>query len=348
MSDKTDRQPPREADRQRKREKDSAVGGKTAKLHKAKVEKNDEFYTLRSDIDAEMQHHADGFRGKRIYCNTDDPAASEFYRYFRDRYADLELRKLTATGYCVAPGAFGQPVGVEYDGSSERKLDLFTGDFRSMECESLLREHDVVVTNPPFTLFCEHVNMSLRSGKEFIIVGSLNGVSYTDIWPQIRDNKMWAGARLHDGFRTPGNVINKSVSARWYSNMQAAMRNKPIELCATYNPKQNPKYDNLDAINVEKTMAIPVDYAGTMGVPISFLDRYCPAQFQLVSVTNHEPATVTLKGKSVYTRILIKNRGVDLDESLDLFMANGRNLMRQLRDQGTPDGRLREILGGLL
>lgn len=301
-------------------------------LHTAKKEKNNEFYTRYEDIDKELKHY--NLKGKSIYCNTDDYRKSNFVKYFVDNFNRLGIGRITATCFDNGDGAYMY----QYDGINaiQRKLEG-NGDFRSAECVELLKQSDVVVSNPPFSLFREYVAQLMEYGKKFLIIGNMNAITYKEIFPLIKDNKIWLGVSIKSGdrkFYVPDNYpLNASgcgidengkrfirvKGARWFTNIEDANCNLPLDLYKKYNPNDYPKYDNYDAINVDKTSDIPMDYDGVMGVPITFLDKYCPTQFEIAglmsggkgeNLTNGTDgrAKFYVNGKGVYARILIRRK----------------------------------------
>lgn len=311
-----------------------------ASLHRAKRVKNDEFYTRLTDIEKELQHYKDFFRGKVVYCNCDDARVSNFFKYFSINFEILGLKKLITTGY----KADGNGVMLEYNGYSNRnrKVDdneiVVTelkgdGDFRSEECVELLKQADVVVTNPPFSLFREYVAQLVEYGKQFLIIGNMNAITYKEIFPLIKDNKIWLGVNgvnkdwyfhITDEFKehvvkekkegSAWKVVNGEVMGRaqacWFTNIPHSKCNIPLDLYKKYNPKDYPKYDNYDAINVDKVANIPMDYDGVIGVPITFLDKYCPTQFEIVKFRKgDDDKDLYISGhKSIYFRILIRRK----------------------------------------
>ena len=286
---------------------------KNKKMNIAKKVKNDEFYTFYDDISHELSHYADELRGCKIYCNADDPASSQFFQYFKNNYERMELRNLTATGFSTNRSTFGHPVGVEYDGTSEKTIDLISADFRSIECENILAECDAVVTNPPFSLFREHMNLTMNHGKKFLIIGNIVGAMYRDIFDLIVKSEIYRGQRIGGGFMTSAASVTKAINACWYSNMRCALRGERIELNNIYNEEEYPKYDTIDAINVDRMSKIPFDYEGVMGVPISLLDNYSTEQFEILGVTE---ANTTVRGKTMYRRILIRNRNAGFENAV--------------------------------
>ncbi len=279
---------------------------KNSNLHAAKAAKNDEFYTQLTDIEKEMAHYREHFRGKVIFCNCDDPTWSNFWRYFHLNFGFLGLKKLIATHYNPEAPTYK----LEYEGGDDYNIEagvrtdlMQNGDFRSDECIELLKECDIVVTNPPFSLFREYVAQLVECEKKFIIIGNINAITYKEFFPLLKNNEVWMGMSIHSGdreFRVPdyydtrspsfrqdeyGNKYVRVVGVRWYTNLDHPKRHEPLTLFRRYadEPERFPKYDNYDAINVDKTVDIPCDYDGVMGVPISFLDKYCPEQFEIVS-----------------------------------------------------------------
>ena len=313
-------------------------------LKTAKKNKNDEFYTLMEDIEKEMRYYKDFFKGKVVYCNCDDARESNFFKYFSLNFEFLGLKKLISTGY----KADGKGVVLVYEGdkNGNRRVDNEEiivnelngdGDFRSEECIEYLKECDVVVTNPPFSLFRQYVKQLMDYGKKFIIIGEQNALTYKEIFPLIKDNKIWWGKSIHSGdrkFYVPDNYpLNASTCGidengkrfvnvkgiRWWTNVKEVINNEPLDLYKRYSFEDYPKYENFDAINVDKVADIPMDYDGIMGVPITFLDKYCPTQFEIIDINPHffsiveqglpKPKQLTLHNvgkKDPYARILIK------------------------------------------
>ena len=277
---------------------------KNNNLHNAKKAKNDEFYTRLEDIEKEMCHYREHFRGKVIYCNCDDPKESNFFKFFSLQFEFLGLKKLISTGYKED----GHGVAYIYEGdknennlpddSEIRTYELQgNGDFRSEECIEFLKEADVVVTNPPFSLFREVVAQLVEYNKKFLLLGNNNAITYKEIFPLIMSNKMWLGYSnnktmefvLSDSYEKwdrieNGKKIGKVPAISWFTNLEHDHRNRPLDLTQRYDPRYYPKYDNYDAIECSKVMDIPRDYDGVIGVPITFLDKYCPTQFRIVGI----------------------------------------------------------------
>ena len=315
------------------------MASKNTNLHSAKKAKNDEFYTQLSDIEKEMRHYKDFFKGKVVYCNCDDARESNFFKYFSMNFEHLGLKKLITTGYKES----GKGVVLIYEGDKNgnrivedseievREL-VGNGDFRSEECIQFLKESDVVVTNPPFSLFREYVAQLMEYGKKFIIIGPQNAVTYKEIFPLLKDNKMWWGTdcvrwfivseKMGKATKTSynGETIAEGDRSRWWTNIPHNRRNIELDLYKKYSADEYPKYDNYDAIEVSRTENIPMDYEGVMGVPITFLDKYCPTQFEIVDARDvaltdkqRNKSTYLIKdadgainGKPTYARICIR------------------------------------------
>lgn len=319
---------------------------KNANLHNAKSAKNDEFYTQLTDIEKEMKYYRNQFKGKVVYCNCDDARESNFFKYFSMNFEFLGLKKLITTGF----KADGHGVALIYEGDrngnymvDDEEIKVVelegNGDFRSEECINFLKEADIVVTNPPFSLFREYVAQLMEYEKKFIVFGNMNAVTYKEIFPYIKDNKLWFGASIHSGdrkFYVPDNYpleaagcgidedgkrYIKVKGVRWFTNMYHE-EIKPLDLYKKYSNEDYPKYDNYDAIEVGKTAEIPMDYNGVMGVPITFLDKYCPEQFEIVDAREIalndrqknkntyliKDADSAINGKPTYARIAIKRK----------------------------------------
>ena len=285
-------------------------------LDRAKAAKKDEFYTQLSDIESELRHYKQHFRGKTVLCNCDDPRVSQFFRYFALQFESLGLKKLITTCYksqeidLFSRHDSERAIWLEYLGGLDRSrmpdadeigVDLLQGDgdFRSDECIALMREADIVVTNPPFSLFREYVAQLIESNKKFVIVGSYNAASYKEIFALIKEGKIWLGYGFEGGnayFATPYTKefakgvydaqtgLVKFRNAAWFTNLDHVKRHEDLMLHQKYNPDDYPRYENYDAINVDKTKDIPADYAGAMGVPITFLDKYNPDQFEIIAL----------------------------------------------------------------
>ncbi len=300
-------------------------------LHKAKNAKKDEFYTQLADIEKELRHYKEHFRGKTVLCNCDDPRISNFFKYFSLNFEALGLKRLITTCYKNQnPDIFSQhqseqAVWLEYlgDKNDNRVPDpeeigirplSGDGDFRSPEVVELLKQADIVVTNPPFSLFREYVAQLIEYNKKFLIIGNINAITYKEIFKLIKDNKLWLGYNCVRHFYIPGETLYESARSYWYTNLDIKKRHEDIILYKKYTPEEYPKYDNYDAINVDNAEKIPMDYPGAMGVPITFLDKYNPEQFeilgQMVTTTIDEFnfGYPYINGKRIYARIIIRNK----------------------------------------
>lgn len=341
---------------------------KNSNLHAAARAKKDEFYTQEEDIAREIFHYKDFFADKTVLCNCDDPYESNFFKYFAQNFNAFKLKKLIATCFKGSPVAGAEislfePIEhgfkIELDGIKNLKPDgtydisdirefLKTnqsavqqlegnGDFRSHECLELLRESDIVVTNPPFSLFREFVAHLVSFDKKFIIIGPFNAITYKEIFPLIKNDKMWLGYGFKNAvgfFYSPyediavasdhreGLIRNSGVT--WYTNVETEKRYRRLALFKRYydEPENYPRYDNYDAIEVSRTEHIPRDYRGVMGVPITFLDKYNPQQFEILGLDRYTVpkeflvgGRVAIDGKPRYARILIRRREEDFVEN---------------------------------
>ncbi len=319
-------------------------------LQKAKSAKNDEFYTRLSDIERELNHYKPHFSGKTVFCNCDDPRVSNFFHYFSYNFEKFGLKKLITTCYKNQnPELFSRhdtekAIYLEYEGDKKGnnipdpeeigiKHLKGDGDFRSKECIELLKQSDIVVTNPPFSLFREYVSQLVGYGKKFLIVGTWNAITYKEIFKLIKEDKIWIGVnsnRNFSGFVVPkhypldgtearidenGNRIISTNNTCWFTNLDIAKRHEDLILYKTYNETEYPKYSNYDAINVNKTQDIPIDYDGYMGVPITFMNKYNPDQFEifgidrvLVEEISGKVSRFRINEKEIYARIVIKNK----------------------------------------
>jgi hypothetical protein len=311
-------------------------------LRAAAVAKKDEFYTQLTDIEKELRHYAKHFKGKTVLCNCDDPKISNFFHFFSHNFEKLGLKKLITTCYKnCEPDLFSKHTAesgiyLEYygDKSGNRVPDpdeigihklKGDGDFRSEECIRLLKQADIVVTNPPFSLFREYVEQLVKHKKKFLIIGNINAISYKEIFRLIKENRIWLGASIHSGDREfgvpdhyPLNAAGYRVDAtgrkfirvkgvRWFTNLDYDERHEEMVLFNEYSPDKYPSYDNYDAIEVSKTADIPADYADAMGVPVTFLDKYNPDQFEILGITDRDNNS-GLKTKT-YTIEDVKNPG---------------------------------------
>ena len=288
-------------------------------LHAANRAKKDEFYTQLSDIENELRHYKEHFKGKTVLCNCDDPRVSNFSVYFVLNFHNLGLKRLITTCYKNnEPDLFSmnecdRAVYAIYDGTPEcnsvedakqipyREFEHSDGDFRSPECIELLKEADIVVTNPPFSLFREYVAQLIKYDKKFIIIGNQNAITYKEIFPLIQQNRLWLGvgfkgcaghfySKYEDtasaGDHREGMIRVSGVT--WFTNLDIAKRHEKMILYKTYNAEDYPEYENYKAIEVGKTNEIPYDYDGVMGVPITFLYKYNPEQFEIIGATESE------------------------------------------------------------
>lgn len=310
-------------------------------LHKASKEKKDEFYTQLADIENELKHYKDQFRGKVVFCNCDDPKESNFVKYFSRNFEHLGLKKLIATHYKDA-NLFTKetPYKLEYTGDkndnrtpdpSEFLTEMIgTGDFRSKECIELLKEADIIVTNPPFSLFREYVAQLMEYNKKFLIIGSKNAITYKEVFKLIKVGKLWlgygfAGGNAYfqtpyindnyaDGVYNPETGLVKFRNVAWFTNLDYEERHEDLVLYKKYSPETYPQYDNYDAIEVSKIAEIPKDYTKVMGVPVTFLDKYNPEQFEIIGNEydlHIDKGRGYINGKRMYSRIFIKNRRVN-------------------------------------
>ena len=281
----------------------------------AKNKKNDEFYTRLEDIQKELDNYKEYFKDKIIYCNCDDIYSSNFYKYFKDNFNKLGIKKIIATNLSLDNIAYK----TEFDNNSkESRTELRgNGDFRSEECVKLLQESDIIVTNPPFSLFREYIAQLIKYNKDFLIIGNMNAATYKEIFPYVKNNQIWMGCTSPKIFLTPDRTEKKFGNIVWYTNLDNEKRHCRIPLKEKYygNEEAYPKYDNYDAIEVSKVINIPYDYYGLMGVPVTFLSKYCPEQFELIGhdhdLTGDGGAGISdgqfiCKGKNVYKRVLIK------------------------------------------
>lgn len=352
--------------------KDRKAKSLNTRLNQAAKAKRDEFYTQLEDIEKELKHYKSQFRGKAVYCNCDDPFESNFFKYFAANFNALGLKKLITTSYTKSPIVGGQlPLfemeGLKPEGKEPFKIEIKAvpdlnkdgainlddveyllkhdkntatplkgnGDFRSEECIELLKEADIVVTNPPFSLFREYVQQLMEHNKKFLILGSQSAIIYKEVFVFIKDDKLWLGydnggtkwfevpddydiqtesrKKIEDGVKyfSMGSIV-------WFTNLDTTKRHEALTLYKKFSPKEYPKYDNYDAIEVSKYLEIPMDYDGVMGVPITFLDKYNPEQFEIVGSNrgvDQDPNGVYgrgsyLNGKETFKRLFIKNKMV--------------------------------------
>jgi len=326
-------------------------------LREAKNSKKDEFYTQLSDIEKELKHYKKHFKNKVLYCNCDDPRVSNFFHFFSYNFEKLGLKKLITTCYknqdmdLFSRHNVEKAIYLEYEGDkNENKVPdpeeigiqhfKGDGDFRSKECVELLKQADIVVTNPPFSLFREYVGQLIEYGKKFIIIGNLNALTYREIFKLIKNKQLWLGASIHSGDRefgipddyplkaagyridSEGKKYIRVKGVRWFTNLDYQERHEDLILYKKYNPEKYPKYENYDAINVNKTKDIPMNYRGTIGVPITFIDKFNPEQFEILGMSasagysqdivgipflGEKDARPLINGKNTYARIFIRN-----------------------------------------
>ncbi|MBR3957994.1 MAG: adenine-specific methyltransferase EcoRI family protein [Kiritimatiellae bacterium] len=325
-------------------------------LNASRRAKKDEFYTQRVDIENELRHYKRHFKDKIVLCNCDDPRQSEFFKYFVENFEKLGLKRLVATCYKSQDVDLFSQRNCEkaicqiYEGDKNGNMVLDDdevgvrelqgdGDFRSAECIEILKDADIVVTNPPFSLFREYVAQLVKYGKKFLIIGNVNAITYKEIFPAIRRNELWLGASIHSGDRKFGVPKDYPLNAtacgidengqrfirvkgvRWFTNLDYPQRHEKLPLYKKYSPLEFPKYDNYDAIEISKTSDIPYDYDGVMGVPITFMDKYNPEQFEIVGCSDNGAVDEEYKlphfkrhnepylsGKKVYKRIFVRRR----------------------------------------
>ncbi|MGI5830371.1 MAG: adenine-specific methyltransferase EcoRI family protein [Bradymonadia bacterium] len=358
-------------------------------LNAAAKAKEDEFYTQLTDIEKELKHYRKHFRDKTVFCNCDDPFESNFFKYFVLNFNRLGLKKLIATCYATSPIANKQLSLFDVVGGSEKNRDkpykavvtkvydttgggvdmldvaeLFKsgenilteleddGDFRSDECLKLLEESDIVVTNPPFSLFREYLTLLLAHKKDFLIIGNQNAITYKEIFPLLMRNQVWLGYKFGDmAFTVPeyfepretrywvdedGQKWRSLGNICWYTNLDIRKRHEELILVRKYTPENYPKYDNYDAINVGRVADIPYDYTGIMGVPITFMDKYNPDQFEILGsrrwsksqelldvycgnvVPPINDKKTTINGRETYDRIFIRNKQPEVTKEVNL------------------------------
>ena len=342
-------------------------------LNAAKTAKKDEFYTQMADIERELQHYWPHFADKVVLCNCDDPYESNFFKYFALNFNQLGLKKLICTCFDGSPvqgnellldfGDFtDDPKKIAYkvkitevkDLNGDGAVDLADvqyllkndknaisllkqhGDFRSAECIELLKQADIVVTNPPFSLFREYIGQLMQYGKKFLIIGHQNAITYREVFPLLQSNQVWLGygfkgAAAHfsspyDDIATAGDHKKDMIrvsGVNWFTNLEIPKRNEDLDLVCRYSSEEYPTYDNYNAIEVSRVQDIPCDYSGVMGVPITFLDKYNPDQFEIIGATENEATEEVkelriqgftkydrpyIKGIRKYARILIRNK----------------------------------------
>ena len=292
-------------------------------LRKAKKDKNDEFYTQIYDIENELKHYKEHFKGKTVFCNCDDPEYSNFWKYFNLNFEHLGLKRLLATHYEDTKQSYmlemyKDDLGVHTDIKTLRQ----NGDFRSPECIELLNQSDIVVTNPPFSLFREYIGQLIEYNKAFLIIGNMNAFTYKEVFPLLKDSKVWLGYNSVKEFVKPNGEKQKFGNILWYTNLDIQKRHENLLLYKNYNETEYPKYDNYNAISVNKVFDIPCDYYGEIGVPITFFDKFNPNQFEIIGMSGELAESVVIdgkrrsgrfyeNGKRLYDRLVIKRKSAD-------------------------------------
>ena len=329
--------------------------GDNDSLHKARTHKYDEFYTQLTDIEKELRHYTAHFRGKTVYCNCDDPRVSNFFRFFAYNFERLGLRKLITSCYMndqlemFSRHDTDKAIWLEYTGNlkggrvpdpEDIGIHAFegNGDFRNPESIELLKQADIVVTNPPFSLFREYVAQLVKYDKKFLIVGNQNAVTYKDVFPLIKENRIWLGltpkgqdmmfdvpetyaeelvatGREGSAYRLVDGIVKGRLgSVAWFTNLDHQQRHEALILYRRYSPEAYPHYDNYDAINVDRVAEIPMDWHGAMGLPITYLDKHSPEQFQIVGMDGDlidgyrggMSSRFYIRGKRLYARLVIR------------------------------------------
>lgn len=286
-------------------------------LTKAKRNKKDEFYTQLSDIERELKHYKVHFKDKHIFCNCDDPEFSNFWRYFALNFKQLGLKRLTSTHYSENGSSYRMDMYRDIPEDAKDRKTFMTleemgidlplgyitdlnenGDFRSQESIDILKQCDIVVTNPPFSLFREYIAQLMDYNKKFIIIGHQNAITYREFFSLLKANKVWLGFgfsgnaghfinKYYEDYATASNHIEGMIRVSgvvWFTNLDHKKRHEELILYKTYTAEEYPKYENYNAININKVKDIPVDYSGVMGVPITFMDKYNPEQFEILGL----------------------------------------------------------------
>jgi hypothetical protein len=280
-------------------------------LHRAKRDKNDEFYTRLTDIEKECWNYRPYFKGKTIFLNCDDPEWSEFWRYFDLNFEFFGVKRVISTHFDKDKPTYKLETYRDAAGRKRTKKTALrqNGDFRSPECVELLKEADIVVTNPPFSLLREYISQLVEYDKKFIVVGTQNAITYKDVFALIVANKVWLGCTKPPEFKTPDGSMKKFGNACWFTNLPHKRRREELRMWRYFDEALYARYDNYDAIDVPKVRDIPQDYEGVMGVPITFLEKYNPEQFAIVRFRKgDDDKDLSIQGKCPYFRILIKAR----------------------------------------
>jgi hypothetical protein len=323
-----------------------AKSATNSNLKQAKKAKKDEFYTQLSDIERELKYYKHHFKDKVVYCNCDDPRVSNFFHYFSYNFEKLRLKKLITTCYknknmdLFSQNDSEQAIYLEYTGDKNGnnvpdpneigiKYLKGDGDFRSKESIELLKQADIVVTNPPFSLFREYIAQLIEYNKKFLIIGNINAISYKECFEIIKENKMWLGYNCTRHFKKPDGTIYETARSFWYSNLDIAKRHEDIILYKTYSGHEGEylKYENFDAINIDKTKDIPIDYKGLMGVPITFLDKYNPDQFEIIGLG-------------------ISNSGIEI--GVQPYKEEHKKYRKEIQKRGAVDGDLYMMTNGIV
>jgi len=301
-----------------------------ANLHKAKKAKDDEFYTRLTDVSKELMHYKHHFKDKIVLCNCDEPTWSAFWKYFHLNFSALGLKKLISTHYDKTEPTYK----MEYTGGDDNDIEVGVktplegnGDFRNQECLDLLDEADIVVTNPPFSLFREYVAVLMEHQKKFLIIGNKNAITYKEFFPLLKENKVWLGFTNAKEFLRPDGSIKKFVNTGWFTNLDINKCHEKLILWKNYTPEEYPKYDNYDAINVDKVSEIPCDYDGVMGVPITFLDKYNPDQFEIIGLG-------------------ISNSGIEI--GVKPYSPEHKKYRKEIQKRGAVDGDLYMMIDGVV
>ena len=331
-------------------------------LKNAKINKKDEFYTQLGDIEKELKYYTKHFKSKTVYCNCDDPKVSKFFQFFSFSFKKLKLKKLIIACYknkdlnIFSKNNSKKAIYLEYNGDeNNNKVPSIEeigiknlnsdGDFRSPECIDLLKQADIIVTNPPFSLFREYVSQLIKYNKKFIILGHQNAITYKNIFNLVKNKKIWLGHSIKSGdreFQVPDDYKLSSASKRidkagkkyvsvsgirWFTNLDYKERHQGLILFKKYNKKDYPKYENYDAINVNKTKDIPIDHKGHMGVPITFLDKYNPDQFEIIGLG-------------------ISNSGKEI--GVKPYKPKHKKFRKEVQKRGAVDGDLYMIVDGIV
>lgn len=323
-----------------------AEKSKNKNLHKASKAKEDEFYTQLTDIEKELKYYKKHFKDKVVYCNCDDPRVSNFFHFFSYNFEKLGLKKLITTCYknqsmeLFSKNDSEQAIYLEYKGDKNgnmvpdpAEIGIINlkgnGDFRSKESIELLKQADIVVTNPPFSLFREYVSQLIEYKKKFLIIGNINAISYKECFELIKADQMWLGYNTVRHFGRPDGTMYETARSFWYTNLDIAKRHEDIILYKTYNGNEEnyPTYENFNAINVDRTFDIPIDYDGYMGVPITFLDKYNPSQFEIIGLG-------------------ISNSGIEI--GVKPYKEEHKRYRKEIQKRGAVDGDLYMMKDGIV